>query len=141
MSQATRSQRTRFWLGALVSVPRQPIMLPRVLASRRAPLIALALIMAFSAGARVYQIKQPCRSPCTAPFSRLIFDELFYVNAARSIAGLPPAPGSPYSPFSPRFVAPPSGDDPNPVHPQLAKVVMAGAIELFGRRLWRLRRA
>jgi len=55
----------------------------------------------------------------------LVFDESYYVNAARVIAGITPPPGAHYR-------AIPAGDDPNSEHPQLAKVVIAGAIELFG---------
>jgi hypothetical protein len=54
-----------------------------------------------------------------------VFDESYYVNAARVIAGVKPPPGAHYA-------GTPAGDDPNSEHPQLAKVIVAGAIELFG---------
>ena len=129
--------RRAFWFGALLSVPRRPIVLPRVLANRRAPLIALALVMALSAGARIYEIRQPsCYQPCTPSTvqfegAQVIGDEAQYVNAARSIAGLPQGVVSPYG-----FLRVPSGDDPNAAHPQLAKIVIAGGIKLFGDGPW-----
>ncbi len=55
----------------------------------------------------------------------LIFDEAYYVNAARVIAGIRPAPGAHYSDA-------PLGTDPNAEHPQGVKLIMAAAIELFG---------
>lgn len=96
----------------------------------RAPLLALALILALSLGARVIRFEQPCRAPCSTPGEHtLIFDEAFYVNAARAIDGVHQPSSSPYS-------GAPSGKDPNAEHPQLAKLVIAGGIELFGDDPW-----
>jgi hypothetical protein len=92
----------------------------------RAPLLALALVCALSLAARAYRLGEPCQSPCTtAADHTLIFDEAYYVNAARVIAGIRPAAGSHYDES-------PLGSDPNAEHPQGAKLVMAAAIELFG---------
>ncbi|MHB1568424.1 MAG: glycosyltransferase family 39 protein [Solirubrobacteraceae bacterium] len=92
----------------------------------RAPLVALAIVSVLSFGARVYQLGQPCQSPCTtANDHTLIFDEAYYVNAARVIAGIHPPAGDHYSHS-------PLGTDPNAEHPQGAKLIMAAAIELFG---------
>lgn len=107
--------------------------LPQI-ASRRPwlPLALLALICLASTGARCAWIGLPCRASCRAPTDHLlIFDERYYVNAARVIAGIrPPAvSGSAYrhAPF---------GNDPNAEHPQLAKLIMAGSIELLGDQPW-----
>jgi len=102
----------------------------RLLGDPRAPLVALAAILALSLGARVLQIQQPCQSPCTTPAEHtLIFDEAFYVNAARVIAGIHP-------PASAAYGTAPLGRDPNAEHPQLAKVVIAAGIGLFGDDPW-----
>jgi len=98
----------------------------RLLADPAAPLIALALILVLSLGARLIDLNEPCSSPCKTPASHtLIFDESYYVNAARVIDHINPPPGAPYhnAPF---------GKDPNAEHPQLAKLIIAGAIKLFG---------
>src|SRR5438270_525311 len=91
------------------------------------PLALLAVLSVCSFGARIAWIDDPCRAPCTtAGDHTLVFDETYYVNAARVIAGVrPPASAAHYR-------SAPLGDDPNAEHPQLAKLVMAGAIELFG---------
>ena len=96
------------------------------------PLALLALVCLASTGARCAWIGLPCRASCRAPADHLlIFDERYYVNAARVIAGIrPPAiSGTAYrhAPF---------GSDPNAEHPQLAKLIMAGFIELLGDNPW-----
>jgi predicted membrane-bound dolichyl-phosphate-mannose-protein mannosyltransferase len=76
--------------------------------------------------ARLAWIDEPCRAPCRSPGDHiLVFDEDYYANAARVIAGIHPPKGAPYANA-------PLGVDANSEHPQLAKLLMAGGIELFG---------
>jgi predicted membrane-bound dolichyl-phosphate-mannose-protein mannosyltransferase len=90
------------------------------------PLALLGVVCLVSLGARSAWLGAPCRSPCqTAADHLVIFDEAYYVNAARVIAGIHPPAGAPYEHA-------PLGDDPNGEHPQLAKLIMAGSIEVFG---------
>jgi predicted membrane-bound dolichyl-phosphate-mannose-protein mannosyltransferase len=90
------------------------------------PFVLLAVVSILSFAARVAWIGEPCQSPCrTAADHLLIFDEAYYVNAARVIASVRPPAGQ-------HYVGAPPGDDPNAEHPQLAKLEIAGAIELFG---------
>ncbi|MGZ4203313.1 MAG: glycosyltransferase family 39 protein [Thermoleophilaceae bacterium] len=101
-----------------------------MLAHPRAPLIALALILLYSAGARVFRLGEPCSHPCTRGSDHtLIFDEAYYVNAARVIAHINPPDGASYHNA-------PLGKDPNAEHPQLAKLVIAGGIKVFGDGPW-----
>jgi len=103
-----------------------PAPLRALLRSPAAPLVVLALVSLLSLGARTYQLGQPCTLPCrSANDHTLIFDEAYYVNAARVIAGIRPPAGSHYDHS-------PLGTDPNAEHPQGAKLIMAGSIELFG---------
>jgi dolichyl-phosphate-mannose-protein mannosyltransferase len=84
-----------------------------------------ALLLA-STVARLAWLGEPCRSPCRTPDDHiLVFDETYYVNAARVIVGIRPPAGAPYA-DAPLHV------DPNSEHPPLAKLIMAGGIELFG---------
>ncbi len=59
----------------------------------------------------------------------LIFDEQYYVDAARVIDGIHPPHRLPYA-------SAPLGKDPNAEHPQLAKLIIAGTIKLFGNNPW-----
>ena len=98
----------------------------RIRMSARAPMVALILISVLSLGARSLLLDEPCQSPCTtASDHTLIFDEAYYVNAARVIAGIRPPAGAHYADA-------PLGTDPNAEHPQGAKLIMAAAIEIFG---------
>ncbi|HEY3729453.1 MAG TPA: glycosyltransferase family 39 protein [Solirubrobacteraceae bacterium] len=101
-------------------------MVRRALSSAKTPLLLLAVVSVLSLAARAFMLDEPCQSPCTkAGQHTLIFDEAYYVNAARVIASLRPPPGVHYADA-------PSGVDPNAEHPQGAKLIMAAAIELFG---------
>ncbi|MGO9960383.1 MAG: phospholipid carrier-dependent glycosyltransferase [Solirubrobacteraceae bacterium] len=91
-----------------------------------APLVLLAVVSVLSLGARCLLLDEPCQSPCSeAGDHTLIFDEAYYVNAARVIAGIRPPPGAHYADA-------PLGTDPNAEHPQGVKLIMAASIELFG---------
>jgi dolichyl-phosphate-mannose-protein mannosyltransferase len=106
--------------------PTRPRRLARLRASTRAPVIGLILVSLLSLGARAYKLDEPCQSPCTtANEHTMIFDEAYYVNAARVIVGIHPPQGDHYS-------ASPLGTDPNAEHPQGAKLIVAAAIDLFG---------
>ena len=101
-------------------------MLRRLRYSASTPLILLGVVSVLSFAARATLLDEPCQSPCTkATEHTLIFDEAYYVNAARVIAGIRPPAGSHYSDA-------PLGTDPNAEHPQGVKLIMAAAIELFG---------
>jgi hypothetical protein len=93
---------------------------------RPSPLVLLAVLCVISVAARVAWIAEPCRTPCRSAADHvLVFDETYYVNAARVIAGVRLPPGATYA-------GAPAGVDPNSEHPQLAKLAIAGSIELFG---------
>jgi 4-amino-4-deoxy-L-arabinose transferase-like glycosyltransferase len=105
---------------------RRAVMAQRSLRGISRPLMWLAIVSLLSLGARVAWLGQPCRDPCrSAADHLLVFDESYYVNAARVIAGVAP-------PASSTYTDAPLGHDPNSEHPQLAKLAIAGSIELFG---------
>ncbi|MGH2896047.1 MAG: glycosyltransferase family 39 protein [Solirubrobacteraceae bacterium] len=110
----------------MLSEPTRPRVLARLQTSTRAPIIGLILVSVLSLGARSLLLDEPCQSPCTtANEHTMIFDEAYYVNAARVIAGIHPPQGDHYSDS-------PLGTDPNAEHPQGAKLIVAASIELFG---------
>lgn len=93
------------------------------LANPRAPLVLLGLLCVVAVGVRAYRLSTPVAKP---PNQGYIFDERYYVSAARVIAGERVTAGDIY------FHAAPSGADPNGEHPQLGKVMIAGAITVVG---------
>ena len=102
----------------------------RLLSHPRAPLVALALILLYSLGARLFYLGVPCSTPCSTDSDHaLIFDEQYYVDAARVIDRIHPPKGLPYA-------TAPLGKDPNAEHPQLGKLIIAGTIKLFGNNPW-----
>src|SRR5205823_2272142 len=81
---------------ASVCVASRRPMLSRALSSAKTPLVLLAVVSLLSLGARALMLGEPCQSPCNrAGQHTLIFDEAYYVNAARVIVGRrqpPPGP-------------------------------------------------
>lgn len=68
-----------------------------------------------------------------SPAEAVIFDETYYVNAARVILGLDVPEGKPYSDAQ-------AGLDPNTEHMPLGKLLIAGSMRVFGDNAlgWRL---
>jgi dolichyl-phosphate-mannose-protein mannosyltransferase len=79
--------------------------------------LALLLVLAATAATRLFWLNRPDRS--------LIFDESYYVNAARRLLGWSVSAGNPYADA-------PAGFDPNSEHPPLGKVLVAASMRVFG---------
>src|SRR5689334_13531517 len=112
----------------MCTVARAMVTRPNVWAGGRPSLTVwlLGALVVVSLATRLAWLSEPCHSPCRVSTDHLlVFDEDYYVNAARVIAGIRPPNGAPYANA-------PLGVDANSEHPQLAKLVIAGGIELFG---------
>jgi dolichyl-phosphate-mannose-protein mannosyltransferase len=79
--------------------------------------VLLGLVSLGSLGARAIWLDRPARA--------LIFDEAYYVNAARIILGL-------HVPADGHYAGSPPGLDPNQEHPPLGKLLIALGMRLFG---------
>ena len=81
------------------------------------PLLLLGLLSLGSLGARAMWLDRPARA--------LVFDEAYYVNAARIILGL-------HVPANGHYAGSPPGLDPNQEHPPLGKLLIALGMRVFG---------
>ncbi len=100
--------------------------LRRLLRAPWLPSALLGVLCVLSLFARVAWLSDPCSDPCVGPAAHgLIFDEEYYVNAARRIDGI-------RVPAHQSYAGDPAGQDPNSEHPQLVKLIIAGAIDAFG---------
>ncbi|PZS18297.1 MAG: hypothetical protein DLM54_08530 [Acidimicrobiales bacterium] len=93
----------------------------RLLVQPHAPLVGLALVSLASLASRAAWLGNPGRA--------VVGDEVTYVNVARTILGIPVAPGS-LTLFNPAAYR--VGLDVNTPHPPLAKLLIAGSMKLFG---------
>jgi dolichyl-phosphate-mannose-protein mannosyltransferase len=101
--------------GAPTSIPR--LLLERLRESLSDPTQVLAIVLVAAFATRVIWLDMPRGS--------LIFDEAYYVNAARTILGWVVPAGGHYADAV-------AGLDPNSEHPPLGKLLMALSMLVFG---------
>jgi len=97
--------------------------LTRKLGDPRVPLILLVFVCVLGVAARSYRLGTPASGGLGQGY---VFDERYYVPAARVIAGRPTQLGDVYTGTAP------AGADPNGEHPQLGKLFIAGGLILLG---------
>jgi dolichyl-phosphate-mannose-protein mannosyltransferase len=86
--------------------------------------LLLGGVSVFSLAARVWRIGTP-----GDPGGGLIFDEKYYVNAARVLLRIPiPCPGGQCGPYA--TITP--GIDPTSEHPPLGKLLIAAGMQIYG---------
>jgi predicted membrane-bound dolichyl-phosphate-mannose-protein mannosyltransferase len=95
----------------------------RAYAALHEPARAIAVLLLLALGLRVIWLNVPAHG--------FIFDETYYVNAARIILGWP---------ASAHYIGSTPGFDPNTEHPALGKLLIAGSMRLLGDNAiaWRL---
>jgi predicted membrane-bound dolichyl-phosphate-mannose-protein mannosyltransferase len=117
--------------GGAVTTYRRALIPARWLWTRRrhprAPLALLGVVSLCSLGARLWYLAKP--ADAKTGVSSLIFDEAYYVNAARVILGIHPPAGAAYATAL-------LGHDPNAEHPPLAKLLIAGSMKVLGDNAW-----
>ena len=100
--------------GTRLSTPRVPATVSAFFAN---PVNVLGVVLILALIARALWL--------WLPHGQLIFDESYYVNAARVILGWDVPANAPYADA-------PAGLDPNAEHPPLGKVLMAASMAVFG---------
>lgn len=114
-SAATSGEASAAGSGATTSEPRGIRARVRESLTDPGQILAIVLVVAFTTRAIWLSL----------PANGLIFDEAYYVNAARVLLGMPLEAGAHYA-------GSPLGLDPNQEHPPLGKVLMAASMLIFG---------
>jgi predicted membrane-bound dolichyl-phosphate-mannose-protein mannosyltransferase len=105
------------WVGVAWARLTAPTTRDRVIGWLPGPATAMVLLVGASALLRLLWLDTPSGA--------LIFDETYYVNAARVILGMPLPEGAPYMDAA-QFL------DPNIEHPPLGKAIMALSMSFLG---------